>query len=72
MTKQSLSVRPRMNASGATSICPRVDEPCRLVGVHHVVERVVERAQVRVHLLGEIARQEAELLAGLDRGARRG
>jgi hypothetical protein len=37
--------------------------------VEHVVERVVERPQVRVHLLLERARQEAELLAGLDRRA---
>ena len=34
--------------------------------VDHVVEGVVERAQVGVHLLGEVARQEAELLACLD------
>ena len=37
---------------------------------HQLVERVVERTQVRVDLLGEIAGQEAEPLAGFDRGAR--
>ena len=46
------------------------DQPLGALDVHHVVQRVVERAQVRVHLLREIARQKAELLAGLDRGAR--
>src|ERR1019366_8358343 len=34
-----------------------------------VVKRIVQRAQVRVHLFGEVARKEAELLARLDRGA---
>ena len=47
-----------------------LDQALRLVEVHHVVERVVERAQVGVHLLGEVAGQEAELLARLDRGPR--
>ena len=51
---------------------PARDEALRLVEVHHVVERVVERAQVRVHLLGEVAGQEAELLARLDGGPGRG
>ena len=36
-----------------------LDQPRRLLGVHHVVERVVERAQVRVHLLLQVAGQEA-------------
>ena len=40
------------------------------LGVEHVVERVVERPQVRVDLLLQIARQEPELLAGLDRRPR--
>ena len=40
------------------------------VGVEHVVERVVERAQVRVDLGEQVAGEEAEPLAGLDRGAR--
>ena len=42
-------------------------EPLELVGVDHVVERVVQRAQVRIDLLLERAGQEAEPLAGLDR-----
>src|SRR6476659_8299715 len=54
ITNASLRVRPRMNAIGAPHL-------------HHVVERVVARAQVGVHLLLQIAGQEAELLAGFDR-----
>ena len=37
--------------------------------IHHVVQRVEQRAQVRVDLGHEVAGQEAEPLAGLDRGA---
>ncbi len=40
-----------------------------LVGRHHVVQRVVERAQIGVDLLLHVAGQEAEAFAGLDRGA---
>src|SRR5262252_5130745 len=54
MTNESFSVRPRMNA----------------IGVEHVVERIVQRPQVRIHLLLQVARQEAQLLAGLDRRPR--
>ena len=43
-----------------------LDERRGLLGVHHVEERVVERAQVRVDLLGERAGQEAERLPRLD------
>jgi hypothetical protein len=35
----------------------------------HLVQRVVQRAQVGIDLLGEVAGQEAELLAGLHRRA---
>jgi hypothetical protein len=35
--------------------------------VHHLVERVVEGAQVRVDLVGEGTRQVAQAFAGLDR-----
>ena len=38
--------------------------------IHEVVERVVDRAQVRIDLVAHVAGQEAEPLAGLDRGAR--
>ena len=70
ITNASFSVRPRMNAIGATSIVPRSTSRVALLGVHHVVERVVERTQIRVHLLLQVARQEPELLAGFDRRAR--
>ena len=68
MMNESLSVRPRMYASGATSIVPRSIEPRDDLGLEHVVERVVERAQVRVDLGEHVAGQEAEPLARLDRG----
>ena len=70
ITKASFSVRPRMNASGATSMTPRSIRRVGLLEGHHVGERVVERAQVRVDLLRHRSRQEAELLAGLDRRTR--
>ena len=38
-------------------------------GGHHVVQRVEERAEVRIDLLVEIAGQKAERFAGLDGGA---
>ncbi len=40
------------------------------IGFHHVVERVVERAEVGVDLVRQRAGEEAEFLAGLDRGTR--
>ena len=46
-----------------------LEEPPDLLVAEDVVEGVVERAEVGVHLLGEVARQEAELLARLHRGA---
>ncbi len=42
------------------------------LGVHHLVERVVERPQVRVDLVGQRAGQEAEPLPRLDRRAASG
>ena len=41
-----------------------------LVGRQHVVERVEDRAQIRVDLVAQIARQKAQPLAGLDRRPR--
>ena len=38
------------------------------LGIHHLVERVVQRAQVGVDLVGQRAGQEPEPLARLDRG----
>ena len=63
------SVRPRMKASGAISIAPRSKSLRDLVEAHQVVERVVQRAQVGIDLLRQVAGQEAEPLAGLHRRA---
>ena len=54
MTNASFSVRPRMNASGATSMTPCSIELLGALEVHHVVQRVVERPQVRVDLLRQV------------------
>ena len=70
MMKASLSVRPRMKAIGAISISPAGDAPLDLLGRQHVVERVVERAEIGIDLLLHVAGKEAEALARLDRGAR--
>ena len=40
-----------------------------LLGRHHVVQRVVERAQIGIDLLLHVAGQEAQPFAGLHRGA---
>ena len=45
------------------------EQALHLVEAHQVVERVVQRAQVWIHLLGQVAGQEAQALAGLDGGA---
>ena len=44
MTNASLSDRPRMNASGATSMTRALDEPRHAIEPEHLVERVVHRA----------------------------
>ncbi len=61
----------------ATHECERRDfdraalhERVELLRIHRVVERVEERPHVRVDLREDVARQEAEPLARLDRGAR--
>ena len=58
-----------MNARGATSTVPRSLMRSTASTSTHVVHGVVERPQVRVDLGHEVAGQEAEALAGLDRGA---
>ena len=45
---------------------PPLDHFASAVEVHHVVERIVERPQIGVDLLGQVAREETELLASLD------
>ncbi len=44
------------------------DEPGGPFKVHHVMEGVVERAEVGVHLLGNIARQKTQLFTRFDGG----
>ena len=39
-----------------------------LFGRHHLVKRVIERPQIGVDLVAQIAGQEAQALARLDRG----
>jgi hypothetical protein len=43
-----------------------LDEAADAIEAHHLVKRVVHRAQIRIDLLRHVARQEAEPLAGLD------
>ena len=45
-----------------------LEQPLGPLGLDHVVQGVVERPQVGVDLGGEVAGQEAQPLAGLDRG----
>ena len=47
-----------------------LDAPLDHAPVHEVVERVIDRAQIGVDLVAHVAGQEAEPLAGLDRGTR--
>ena len=56
MMKLSLSVRPRMNASGATSITPALQVLADPLGLEHVVQRVEQRAQVGIDLGHQVAR----------------
>ena len=70
MMNASFSVRPRMNASGATSTVPRSISRGRRLAAGHLEQRVVERAHVRVDLLVQRARQEPEALPRLDGGPR--
>ena len=68
ITNASERVRPRMKAMGATSIWLRSKSRSTFSKLQQVVERVVERPQVGVDLLLQVAGQEAELLPRLDRG----
>jgi hypothetical protein len=68
ITKASLIVRPRMKASGATSMIAALEVVVDAIGVEHVVERVEEGPQVGIDLRLDVAGQEPEPLAGLDGG----
>jgi hypothetical protein len=67
MMKLRLRVRPRMKASGATSMVPRSSSRWAPSGSEQVVEGVVEGAQVGVDLGHDVAGQEAQALTGLHR-----
>ena len=66
MTKASFSVRPRMKAMRRDLDEAARDQLVGLLEVHHVVERVVERPQVRRDLLLHAAGEKPEPLARLD------
>ena len=70
ITNESLSVRPRMKASGATSITPFSRCAETFSGSSMSLQRVEQRAQVRVDLGHQVAGQEAQALAGLHGRAR--
>ena len=66
MTTASLSVRPRMKASGAIWMTPVSIRSLRLGGGDEFAESIVERLEVGVELVLHLAREEAELLACFD------
>ena len=66
MMNASLRVRPAHVRQRGDLDGPARDQPRDRVRVDHVVQRVVQRAQVRVDLLAQGAGQEPEPLAGLD------
>ena len=68
MMNALFNVRPRMYASGATSMTLRSMYLVHAFDAHHLVQRVVQRPQIRIDLLREVAGQEAELFARLHRG----
>ena len=49
---------------------PLLDAARDLLSRQHIVERIIERPEIGIDLLAQIAGQEAEPLAGLDRRAR--
>jgi hypothetical protein len=59
-----------MKAIGAISISPLAIRRSTCSAGRHVVERVVDRAEIGIDLLLHVAGQEAEPLARLDRRAR--
>ncbi len=60
------SVRPRIYASGATSIRPRSIFFGKAVCAHDLIQSVVKRTQIGIDLALEVARKESQLLACLN------
>ncbi len=67
MMKASFSVRPRMKASGAISMTPLGQVRLELVLIEHVLQGVVQRAQVGIDLGLQVSGQEAQFFPGLHR-----
>ena len=61
MMNESLSVRPRMNASGATSISPFSMRVASFSPLDHVVQGVEQRPEVRIDLLGHVPGRKPRL-----------
>ena len=70
ITNESLSVRPRMKASGATSITLRSRCVATFSGSIMSCSASNSGRRYGIDLGHEVAGQEAQPLAGLDRGAR--
>jgi hypothetical protein len=68
ITNESLSVRPAHERQRRDLDRAALEVLLDLVGVEHVLERVEERAQVRVDLRHQVAGQEAEPLAASTAG----
>src|SRR5579883_1547163 len=70
MMKASFNVRPRMKAMGAISITFFLEIAVDLLRFQHVVERVIEWAQVGIDLLLQRAGKKAQSLSGFYCGTR--
>ena len=57
---------PSLIASGDIFICPSRHEPLCSLRFHHVIERVIEWAQVRIDLLNHVPGQVAQLFSSLN------
>ena len=66
MMNESLNVRPRTNASGATSIVPRSASRPKCPGSSISYSASYSGSQVRIDLLRDVAGQEAEPLPRFD------
>ena len=66
------NVRPRMKASGAISISRGLQRAFDDARIHQVVERVIDRPQIRIDLFAHVAGQKAKPLAGFHRRAATG
>ena len=69
MTNACASVRPAHEGQRRHFNFAGAHAPQHLVAGHHVVQGVVERAQVGIDFFLQVAGQEPQALAGLDRGA---